>query len=182
MSKIGKQIIIMPNGVSLESTEKLVKITGPKGVLELSLPRKIEVKMVDGGIEVSRKGETKQVVSLHGTIRSLINNMVKGVSEGWSRQLELIGTGFRAESGGNNITLTVGYSHPVKIQAPSGVTIKVEKNIITVEGIDKEAVGQVSADIRAVRKPEPYKGKGIKYTTEVVRRKPGKAAAKTAAA
>ncbi|MFI5241059.1 MAG: 50S ribosomal protein L6 [Microgenomates group bacterium] len=181
MSKIGKQSIEIPQGVTVDISGSLVKVSGPKGNLEVTLPRKIEAVVNDGKVEVSRKGETKQILSLHGTFRSLINNMVKGVSTGWSRQLELIGTGFRAEVSGNTLTLIVGYSHPVKIEAPAGVSMKVEKMIITVEGANKEAVGQVAANIRGVRPPEPYKGKGIKYVEEIVRRKPGKAAAKAGA-
>jgi len=174
MSKIGKQLIEMPTGASFEVEGSRVLVKGPKGELSLTLPRKIEAVLKEGKIEA----ETKQVLSLHGTVRSLINNMVKGVTTGFTKQLELIGTGFRAEAAGRNITLTVGYSHPVKIEAPEGINIKVEKNIITVEGINKETVGQVAADIRGARPPEPYKGKGIKYVEEVIRRKPGKAAAK----
>ena len=121
-------------------------------------------------------------MSLHGTFRSLVNNDVKGVSVGWSKQLELVGTGFRADVQGKNLNLVVGYSHPVKIEAPEGISFKVEKTFITVEGINKETVGQVAANVRAARPPEPYKGKGIKYVLETIRRKPGKAAAKTAAA
>lgn len=182
MSKIGKQLINLLTGVTVDVADGLVKVKGPKGSLELKLPRKIEVSVKDNQVEVVRKGETKSTVSLHGTIRSLINNMVIGVSAGFTKSLELIGTGFRAEAAGKNVTLTVGYSHPVKIEAPDGITIKVEKNIVTIEGIDKQVVGQVAADIRAVRPPEPYQGKGIKYTDEVIRRKPGKAAAKTTGA
>jgi len=182
MSKIGKQIINVPAGVTLEVGEKHVKVIGPKGNLELSLPRKIEVKVEDNKIEVTKKGQTKQLTALHGTIRSLINNMVKGVTEGFSKQLELIGTGFRAEVSGNTLALTVGYSHQVKLEIPQGISAKVEKNVITVEGVDKVAVGQFAADIRASRPPEPYKGKGVKYVDEVIRRKPGKAAAKAGGA
>jgi large subunit ribosomal protein L6 len=116
-------------------------------------------------------------MSLFGTTRALINNDVKGVSEGWSKKLELVGTGFKAELLGSTLSLTVGYSHPVKIEAPEGITFKVEKTFVTVEGINREVVGQVSADIRGVRPPEPYKGKGIKYSDEIIRRKAGKAAA-----
>jgi len=182
MSKIGKQPIPVPEGVIVEVNVKEVSVKGPKGELIKSLPRKIEAKISDGLVIVTRKDDTKASMSLHGTYRSLINNMVQGVSEGYSRQLELVGTGFRAEVSGKILSLTVGFSHPVKIEAPEGVTFKVEKSIITVEGIDKEVVGQVAASIRSVRPPEPYKGKGIKYIDEIVRRKPGKAAAKAATA
>lgn len=182
MSKIGKQIILLPSGVILESQNGAVKITGPKGSLELKIPRKIELKVSEGQVEVVRTGQTKQIVSLHGTIRSLINNMVVGVTTGFSKQMELIGTGFRAEVSGKTLTLIVGFSHPVKLDIPDGVNVKVEKNILTVDGFDKELVGQFSANVRAVRPPEPYKGKGIKYVDETIRRKPGKAAAKAGGA
>jgi len=182
MSKIGKQIINLPTGVTIDVAEKKVSVKGPKGNLELSLPRKIEVKVEGDSVEVLKKGETKQLTALHGTIRSLINNMVKGVTEGFSKQLELIGTGFRAEVSGNTLALTIGFSHQVKLEIPAGISAKVEKNVITVEGVDKIAVGQFAADIRGSRPPEPYKGKGVKYVDEVIRRKPGKAAAKAGAA
>lgn len=178
MSKIGKQPVQIVQGVTLEVSGRNVKTSGPKGVMERHLPVGIDVKQEGQEILVSTKGSSKLAKSLHGTIRSLLNNDVKGVSIGWSRQLELVGTGFRAEVAGKTLTLTVGYSHPVKVEAPEGITFKVEKTIITVEGHDKELVGQMSANIRAVRPPEPYKGKGIKYMEEVIRRKAGKAAAK----
>jgi len=178
MSKIGKQPVILPQGVTAEVDSGKILVKGPKGELAKHLPRGIEAAVEDGKILVSRKGNTKSSMSLHGTYRSLINNMAKGVSEGFKKELELVGTGFRAEVAGSSLSLTVGYSHPVKVEAPQGVSFKVEKMIITVEGMDKEIVGQVAANIRAVRPPEPYKGKGIKYVEEIIRRKPGKAAAK----
>lgn len=178
MSKIGKQPVAIIEGAKVEVQGKHVKVIGPKGEMEVTLPREIEAKVEDGKVEVSRKGDSKQSLSLHGTFRSLINNMVKGVTTGWQKKLELVGTGFRAEVSGNTLSLIVGFSHPVKIEAPRGITFKVEKNVVTVDGFDREIVGQVSANIRAVKPPEPYKGKGIKYIDEVVRRKPGKAAAK----
>jgi large subunit ribosomal protein L6 len=182
MSKIGKQPIQIPAGVTFESGGGKVKISGPKGSLERTIPRGVDVENDNGQIKVSVKGGGQLGRSIHGTIRSLLNNDVKGVSIGWSRQLELVGTGFRAEVSGKTLSLTIGYSHPVKIDAPEGVSFKVEKTIITVEGSDKEIVGQISANIRAARPPEPYKGKGIKYVDEVIRRKPGKAAAKAVVA
>lgn len=182
MSKIGRQPIEIPAGVTMEKSGQSIKVTGPKGSLEVLLPRAVEVEIKEGQALVTVKGSGKQSMSLHGTLRALINNNVKGVSAGWSRQLELVGTGFRAETSGSTLTLTVGYSHPVKVEAPEGITFKVEKTFITVEGADKGVVGQVAANIRAVRPPEPYKGKGIKYTDEIIRRKPGKAAAKTTVA
>lgn len=182
MSKIGRQPITIPQGVTVEVSGHEVKVTGPKGTLVKKLPRGIEVEVNGTEIQVVAKGKSKTVMSLFGTIRSLINNDVKGVSEGWSKKLELVGTGFRAEVAGKVLTLIVGYSHPVKIEAPEGVSFKVEKTFVTVEGANREDVGQVSAEIRAVRPPEPYKGKGIKYTDEVIRRKAGKAAAKAGGA
>lgn len=178
MSKIGKKPILIPSGVTVDVNAGKVLVKGPKGELQRSLPRKIEVNVDGTSVVVSRKDDTKPSLSLHGTLRSLIANMIKGVSEGFEKSLELVGTGFRAEVSGSFLTLTVGFSHPVKIGAPEGITFKVEKTIITVSGIDKEVVGQVAANIRAVRPPEPYKGKGIKYVEEIIRRKPGKAAAK----
>jgi large subunit ribosomal protein L6 len=177
MSKIGKQPVLIPVGVQVEVNGHTVKVTGPKGTLEKHFPPEINVEVKEGKVLVTAKGSGKYIMSLHGTIRALINNDVKGVSEGWFKKLELVGTGFKAEVIGSAISLTVGYNHPVKIEAPEGITFKVEKTIITVEGTNREVVGQVAADIRGVRPPEPYKGKGIKYVDEVIRRKAGKAAA-----
>ena len=179
MSKIGRLPISISQGTTVEVSGKTVKIVGPRGTMEEILPKGIEVAVNDNVVTVTTKGKSKSDTSNHGTIRALINNDVTGVTKGWSKQLELVGTGFRAEVAGKTLILTVGYSHTVKIEAPDGITFKVEKNIITVEGVDREVVGQVSADIRGVRPPEPYKGKGIKYVLEVIRRKAGKAAAKT---
>ena len=182
MSKIGKQPVIIPAGVTVEGTGHTVTVTGPKGMMKRRFAPEIGVEVVDGNVIVSAKGSGKYVMALFGTTRALINNDVTGVSTGWSKKLELVGTGFRAEVAGPELTLTVGYSHPVKIKAPEGITFKVEKLSVTVEGFDRELVGQVSSDIRSVRPPEPYKGKGIKYSDEIIRRKAGKAAAaKTAA-
>lgn len=178
MSKIGKQPIAIPAGVTVEVAGRDVKITGPKGNLERTLHLGISADVKDGKIWVTSKGTSKFVNSLYGTARALINNDVLGVSTGWNKKLELVGTGFRAEVAGNTLILTIGFSHPVKIEAPAGITFKVEKAIITVDGINKELVGQVAANIRAIKPPEPYKGKGIKYVDEVIRRKAGKAAAK----
>ncbi|QQG42028.1 MAG: 50S ribosomal protein L6 [Candidatus Woesebacteria bacterium] len=182
MSKIGRQPVKIVSGVTVEVTGQTVKTTGPKGVLTRHLPYGVKAEVKDGEVLVTVKGSSKLASSLHGTFRSIINNDVFGVSTGWSKKLELVGTGFRAELTGKTLSLTVGYSHPVKIEAPVGITFKIEKMIVTVDGFDKEIVGQVAADIRGVRPPEPYKGKGIKYVDEVIRRKPGKAAAKTTGA
>ncbi len=177
MSKIGKQPIAIPTGVTVEVDKHTVKVAGPKGTLEKHFPPEIDVEVKEGNVLVSAKGKGKFATSLHGTTRALINNDVKGVSEGWSKKLELVGTGFKAESVGKDLSLTVGYNHPVKITAPEGITFVIEKTYVTVEGINREVVGQVAAEIRRVRPPEPYKGKGIKYVDEVIRRKAGKAAA-----
>jgi len=182
MSKIGKLPITIAQGATVEVSGRSVKVTGPKGTLTTNLPRTIEVEVKDGIVNVSCHGKSKADISNHGTVRALINNNVKGVTVGWSKQLELVGTGFRAELAGKILSLTVGYSHPVKITAPEGINFKVEKTIVTVDGANRETVGQVAANIRAVRPPEPYKGKGIKYVDEVIRRKAGKAAAKTTGA
>lgn len=182
MSKIGKQPVVIPAGVTVEVSGHTVKVTGPKGTMTRHFPAEIAVEVVDGQVLVTTKGSGKYVMSNFGTTRALINNDVIGVSTGWSKKLELIGTGFRAEVNGPELTLTVGYSHPVKIKAPEGIAFKVEKLFVTVEGFDRELVGQVASDVRNVRPPEPYKGKGIKYVDEIIRRKAGKAAAaKTAA-
>jgi len=176
MSKIGKQPVKLPEGVSAKIEESAISISGPKGTLTRKFPKKIALEEKDGSILVSVSGKGKRSMSLWGTARALISGMAEGVSTGWKKELELVGTGYRAEVQGTTLVLTVGYSHPVKIEAPEGISFKVEKSIITVEGANKELVGQVSANIRAVRPPEPYKGKGIKYSDEVIRRKAGKAA------
>lgn len=176
MSRIGKMPIDLPESVKVTVDGQKIRVEGPKGALEREFPRQIRIKVEDHKVFVTRQNETKIAKSLHGTWRSLVANMVKGVSEGWMKELELVGTGYQAQLEGKDLVLAVGFSHPVKIEAPEGVTFRVEKTKIIVEGIDKELVGQISAKIRAVRPPEPYKGKGIKYKDEVVRRKPGKAA------
>lgn len=182
MSKIGRQPILIPEGVTANISGQSVSVNGPKGTIERTLPRMVSAEVKDGQILVSVKGSSKFSGAVHGTFRSILASDIKGVKDGWSKSLELVGTGFRAEVAGSTLSLTVGYSHPVKIEAPGGVSFRVEKTIVTVEGINKELVGQVSANIRAVRPPEPYKGKGIKYVDEVIRRKPGKAAAKATVA
>lgn len=180
MSKIGQQPIELPDGVTVEFERPGVVVVGPKGILKKDIAKAVFIEVGDGRVVVSIKKTNKQNLSDWGTTRNLIANMVKGVSVGWQKQLELIGTGYRAEVQGDSIVMTVGYSHTIEIKAPKDISFKVEKNIITVEGLDKEVVGQIAANIRATRKPEPYKGKGVKYIDEIVRRKAGKAA-KTAA-
>ena len=176
MSRIGKLAIKLPEGVEIKTEGRsLVKISGPKGVLETKLPKNIAVEEKEAEVLVTAKLDDRKTRALHGTFRALINNMVFGVSQGWSKQLELVGIGYRAELSGKDLTLSVGFTHPVQIKAPEGITFKVEKTLITINGIEKQAVGQIAATIRAVRPPEPYKGKGIRYVGEEVRRKPGKA-------
>lgn len=176
MSKIGQQPIEIPAGVTITLESGMATITGPKGTLKVALPKELDVKNEESKIVIATKKDNKFSRSLWGTVRMLISNGVKGVTEGWKKQLELVGTGYRSEVQGTTLVLTVGYSHPVKIVAPEGITFKVEKSVINVDGIDKQVVGQVSSDIRASRPPEPYKGKGVKYVGEVIRRKAGKAA------
>lgn len=182
MSKIGRLPIKILQGATVTVDGRTVTVSGPKGTLVQKLPRGIEVEVKDGIVNVLAKGKSKSDTSNHGTIRAILNNNVTGVTTGWSKKLELVGTGFRAEAAGKILTLTVGFSHTVDITAPEGITFKVEKTFVTVEGPSREVVGQISAEIRAVRPPEPYKGKGIKYSDEIIRRKAGKAAAKTTGA
>ena len=178
MSRIGKKTISIPQGVTVTVTDSLVDIKGPKGQLQVAVFDSVTVSVDDTGVVVQRKNDQKQTKAFHGLVRSLINNHVKGVSEGYKKTLKLIGTGYRAKAQGAGISLAVGYSHPVDVAAVAGVKLTVEgTDTIHIEGIDRQAVGQVAANIRKIRPPEPYKGKGIRYEDEVVRRKQGKAAA-----
>ena len=180
MSKIGKLPIELPDQVTAEVEGASIKVTGPKGALTRIIPNQVRLEIKDGSIRLSPKG--KLAPAIYGTTRALVANMVLGVSTGWVKQLELVGTGYRAEVSGKSLILNVGYSHPVKIEAPEGIAFKVEKTLITVEGIDKEVVGTVAANVRGTRPPEPYKGKGIRLKDEVVRKKAGKAAKAVGAA
>jgi len=155
-----------------------VTVTGPKGTLSQSLLPHVTVNIADNVLTVTRASEEKISKSQHGLMRALINNMVAGVTKGFEKKLEINGVGFRVSGGGQAITMNLGFSHPVDYKAMDGVTLAVEKNIITVSGIDKQKVGQAAAEIRALKKPEPYKGKGIKYVDEVIARKAGKTGAK----
>jgi len=176
MSRVGNASIVIPSGVTVETTGQKVSVNGPKGQLEIEMDQEISAEVADGQVILKRKNEQKRVKALHGLYRSLTANMVKGVSEGWSKNLELIGVGYRAQSSGDKISLVVGYSHPVEIAAPSGIAFEVRDNTkVTVSGIDKELVGQIAAQLRRVRPPEPYQGKGIRYEGEYIRRKAGKA-------
>jgi len=181
MSRIGKLPIIITQAVKIERDGAKMTVTGPKGTVEFTVPRQVTVKEEAGQLVVEIKGSDKLSQALHGTVRAILANNVKGVTEGWVKKMELVGTGFRAEVAGDLLTLTLGFSHPVKVVAPEGITFKVEKNVITVEGADRAKVGQICAEIRGKKPPEPYKGKGILYQGEKVRRKAGKAAKATAA-
>ena len=176
MSRIGRMPIAIPAGVTVEVAENnKVTVKGPKGTLERVLPSEMDIKMEGSEIVVSRPNDLKKMKSLHGLTRTLINNMVIGVTEGYEKKLEVNGVGYRAQKQGKKLVLSLGYSHPVEMEDPEGLeTVLDGQNIIVVKGIDKEKVGQYAAEIRAKRAPEPYKGKGIKYADEVIRRKVGK--------
>ena len=178
MSRVGQAPIPVPSGVEVEIEGRVVTVKGPKGELTRTLPEVLSITQDAGELTVARADEERESRALHGLFRSLVANMVTGVTEGYRRGLEIVGVGYRATAQGDRaLELAVGYSHTVKVQAPEGITFEVPSNTrIDVVGIDKETVGQVAADIRAIRKPEPYKGKGIRYQGEVVRRKAGKAA------
>ncbi|TAN34065.1 50S ribosomal protein L6 [Patescibacteria group bacterium] len=182
MSRIGKKIRTIPAGVTVNVTAGEVSVKGPKGELKQKLHPRISIVVKDGAVSVETGGADKQARALWGTFSALIGNMLKGVTEGFSKQMEISGVGYKAAMKGEDLALEVGFSHPVEIKPEKGIKFRVEKNIITVEGADKQAVGEMAARVRAVRKPEPYKGKGIRYVGEIVRRKAGKTAAKGTAA
>jgi large subunit ribosomal protein L6 len=179
MSRIGKQPITIPDNVEVKIDKGEIEIKGPKGKLTQVIPDEIEVTIKEKEIVVALKKKIKNSPALWGLLRTLIFNMIQGVTEGYEKQLEIEGVGYRATLQGNKLVLNIGFSHPVEIEAPAGIEFKVERNIITVSGIDKQLVGQVAAKIRSKRKPEPYKGKGIHYVGEVIRRKAGKKTAGT---
>lgn len=177
MSRIGNSPILIPNSVEISKTDGKVVVTGPKGSLILEVNPLIKVEVIEGKIIVKRKNDLKKVKALHGLTRNLIANMVLGVSEGWSKNLELVGVGFRAQASGDKLILNVGYSHPVEVSAPEGIIFEVVDNTkIKVSGIDKQLVGQIAANIKKVRIPDVYKGKGIRYEGEYIRKKVGKSA------
>ena len=175
MSRIGRMPIAVPAGVTVEIAENNhVTVKGPKGTLERTLPSEMDIKLEGAEVIVTRPNDLKKMKSLHGLTRTLINNMVVGVSEGFEKKLEVNGVGYKASKAGNKLTLNLGYSHPVEMIDPAGLESEVQDNKIIVKGIDKEKVGQYAAEIRDKRRPEPYKGKGVKYADEVIRRKVGK--------
>jgi large subunit ribosomal protein L6 len=179
MSRIGKRPISIPKQVTVVIDGQAVTVKGPKGELSRVLPSEVEITQEEGTLLVKRREETRVARQRHGLSRTLVANMVEGVSQGFQRRLEIIGVGYRAQVQGKNLTLNMGYSHPVQIEPPDGIQFAVENNTnVVVSGINKEIVGNTAAKIRAVRPPEPYKGKGIRYAGEVVKRKAGKAGKK----
>jgi large subunit ribosomal protein L6 len=177
MSRVGQAPIPIPSGVEVTVTAGRVKVVGPRGELQRELPEHIDVQRTDGEILVTRQNEVREVRALHGLVRSLLANMVQGVTEGFEKRLEIQGVGYRVSKKGDDLEVLIGYSHPVSKKAPGGIEFEVPTPTrIVVRGIDKELVGQTAAEIRAIRKPEPYKAKGIRYEGEQVRRKAGKAA------
>jgi large subunit ribosomal protein L6 len=177
MSRVGKAPVPIPGGVDVEVRSGRVRVTGPRGELERDVPSGVTVTRADDEIRVTRRNDEREVRALHGLTRSLVANMVQGVTEGFQKSLEIQGVGYRATKRGNDLELSVGYSHPVTKPAPAGIEFDVPAPTrIVVRGIDKELVGQTAAEIRAIRKPEPYKAKGIRYEGEHIRRKAGKAA------
>jgi large subunit ribosomal protein L6 len=175
MSRIGKQPIVIPPNVKVEVKGQKVFVEGPKGKLDWELPRRTSLKVQDGKIVVSRDGDDAQAKALHGLSRALVNNMVKGVTEGFVKKLEIQGVGFKAAVQGKQVNLTLGFSHPINYTIPDQIKVTVEENTrLTIEGPDKRLVGQVSAELRSFYPPEPYKGKGVRYAGEHVQRKEGK--------
>ena len=175
MSRIGKLPIEIPAGVTITVDPETIKVSGPKGENIVNTLPGIEVSVEEKEVKVSRKNEEDKTRAFHGLLRTLISNAIEGVTKGFEKKLEVNGVGFRVNGGGQNLEMHLGFSHPVKYEAPKGIDIKVEKMNITVSGISKQLVGQTAAEIRALKKPEPYKGKGIKYADEVILRKAGKA-------
>lgn len=177
MSRIGRKPITLPNGVQVDIQASTVKVKGPKGELSHSFSPDVSVALDNGEVVVKRSSDARQVRALHGTTRALVNNMITGVSTGFTKALQVEGVGYRAEMKGKQLVMALGYSHPVTVDPPAGIAFSVDEKtrIITIAGIDKELVGQVTANIRQWRPPEPYKGKGLRYLGEVVRRKAGKA-------
>ena len=176
MSRIGKMPIPVPNGVQITIAGEVINIKGPKGQLQVDLPPGITAAVDDGQLNLTRANEEAQTRSYHGLVRSLAANAAVGVSEGWSKELEIVGIGYRAENKGKSVIFNLGYSHPIDFAIPDGIEIEVDAkaNTLKVTGFNRQQVGQVAADIRALRPPEPYKGKGIRYSTERVRTKAGK--------
>ena len=178
MSRIGRLALPVPKGVTLTIQPELISAKGPKGTLQLRRHKAIEVKQEAGELVFSRASEDKPVKAAHGLMRALTANLIKGVTDGFERKLEINGVGYRAEVKGNTVVLTLGYSHPIEYKLPEGVSAKVDKNSLILNAIDKQILGAAAAKIRSFRPPEPYKGKGVKYAEETILRKAGKAAGK----
>lgn len=178
MSRIGKLPVEIPSGVTITVDGDTIKVAGPKGNLEAAKLPHVDVKIEDATLTVARRSDEKIARAQHGLMRALINNMVEGVTKGFEKKLEVNGVGFKVALQGNKLVMALGFSHPVEFTAPEGITLAVDKMNISVSGIDKQKVGQVAADIRSLKKPEPYKGKGIKYEGEYIIRKAGKTGAK----
>lgn len=176
MSRIGKKPILIPQGVEVKIEGQIIKVLGPKGELSQEIRPEIKVEIKEGKLFVLPKLETKKTKAFWGSIRAILANLIKGVTEGYEKKLEIEGLGFKAQLSGDTLLLYVGFSHPVEIKAPAGIKFSVDKNIITISGIDKEKVSQTAAIIRKVKPPEPYKGKGIRYLGEKIRKKMGKKA------
>lgn len=177
MSRIGKKPIVIPSGVKVHIEGALIRAEGPKGKLSQPVPAGLKAAMDDGKVTIARQGDDRKIRALHGLARALIANMVNGVKDGFEKKLEIVGIGYRAQSQGRNLQLALGYSHPVIFPLPEGITAEIEKQTaITLRGADKALLGETAAQLRALRKPDPYKGKGIKYADEVIRRKVGKKA------
>lgn len=175
MSRIGNKVVVLPQGVEVKQNGNEITVKGPKGELTRTFSEDIKMNIEGNEVTFTRSNDSKEMKTIHGTTRAIFHNMVVGVSEGFQKALELIGVGYRAQLQGSNLVLNVGYSHPVEITAPAGITFEVPSNTqVVVKGISKEAVGEIAANIRGVRPPEPYKGKGIRYVGEYVRRKEGK--------
>jgi large subunit ribosomal protein L6 len=177
MSRIGRKVIPLPKGVTLAQKDGSVSVKGPKGELTKAVPTGVSIKTEADKITVLRVDDERQNRSRHGLMRAHLANMVKGVTEGWTRELEINGVGYRAEVAGDTINMALGYSHPVVFKLPKGVTAKVEKNKVTLASADRDMVGEIAAKLRELRPPEPYKGKGVKYAEEVIKKKVGKAGA-----
>ncbi len=177
MSRIGKLPIDLPAGVEVRVEDGLATVTGPRGTLRQDLPPTITVRQEDGRVLVERPDDERENRALHGLVRSLVANMVEGVTKGFEKQLEIQGVGYRVQAQGSDLLFSLGYSHPISVKAPDGITFEVTSPTrLAVRGIDKQQVGQVAAEIRRLRRPDPYKGKGVRYAGEVVRRKAGKTA------
>ena len=178
MSRIGKMPVVIPPKVKVEVKGRRVFVEGPKGKLDFEMPRRANAKIEKDQIVVTRDGDDSEARAMHGLTRALVNNMVKGVTDGFTRELEINGVGYKAEIKGASITLSLGYSHPIEFKLPEGITAKTDKNMLILSGIDKQVLGGAASKIRSFRPPEPYKGKGIKYKEETILRKAGKTAGK----